>query len=170
MIDDLRGRVGKAILLGGLVAGLCDITDPIVFWGLRAGVAPIRILHSVASGWLGREAFNGGIPVAILGLVTHFFIATSWAAIFVLASLRLPLLRRRPLLIGPAYGLIVYTVMYYIVLPLSASATRPSWVPIILINNLAIHMFGIGLPIAFITSRVVWSDAPAPTARATVPA
>jgi hypothetical protein len=158
MADDLRGRVTRAILLAGLAAGTCDILDPIIFWGLRAGVAPIRILHSVASGWLGRAAFNGGIPVALLGLVTHFFIATTWATIFVLASLQLPALRRKPLVWGPIFGLFVYTVMYYVVLPLSAATARPSWEPIVLINNLAIHMFGIGLTIAWISSRVLGSD------------
>ena len=166
MNDDLRRRVLKAILLGGLAAGICDILDPIIFWGIRAGVAPIRILHSVASGWLGRAAFDGGIPIAILGLVTHFFIATSWATIFVLASLQLPALRRRPLLWGPLFGLGVYGVMYYVVLPLSLSATRPSWVPIILINNLAIHAFGIGLTIALVASRVIGPE-PVSTARRT---
>jgi hypothetical protein len=143
-----------------LAAGVCDILDPIIFWGIRAGVAPIRILHSVASGWLGKAAFDGGIPVAVLGLATHFFIATSWATIFVLASLQFPVLRRKPFyIVGPIYGLFVYSVMYYFVLPyLSQSATRASYVPIILINNLAIHMFGIGTTIAFITSRVLGSE------------
>ncbi len=59
-------------------------------------------------------------------------------------------------------------MMYYVVCPLSLAATRPSWVPIILINNLAIHMFGIGVPIAFITSRVMWGGTPASTPRPAV--
>jgi hypothetical protein len=156
--DDLRRRVMKAILLAGLTAGTFDILDPIIFWGIRAGVAPVRILYAVASGWLGRAAFNGGVPVAILGLVSHFSIATIWATIFVLASVQLPALRRRPLLWGPIYGLFVYTMMYYVVCPLSLALTRPSWDPVILANNLAIHMFGIGTPIAFITSRILGAE------------
>jgi hypothetical protein len=166
MTDDLRARVTKAILLGGLAAGTCDILDPIIFWGIRADVAPIRILHSVASGWLGTRAFNGGIPVAVLGLATHFFIATSWATIFVLASLQVPALRRKPLLTGPLFGLLVYCVMYYIVLPLSAAGARASYVPIVLINNLAIHMFGVGLPIALIANRILGTDPVSPAPRA----
>ncbi len=164
MPGDLNGRVMKAILLGGLAAGTCDILDPIIFWGIRAGVPPIRILHSVASGWLGREAFSGGIPAGILGLTTHFFIATSWATIFVLASLQVPALRRKPLLTGPLFGLLVYCVMYYIVLPLSAAGTRASYVPIVLLNNLGIHALGVGLPIALIANRILGTEpvAPAP--------
>jgi len=167
----MRGHITRAILLGGLAAGICDILDPIIFWGIRAGVAPIRILHSVASGWLGKSAFDGGIPIAILGLATHFCIATTWAAIFVLASLQFPVLRRKPFyVVGPLYGLVVYGVMYYVVLPyLSQSATRASYVPIILINNLAIHMFGIGTTIAFVTSRVLGSE-PAAFSRRYLPA
>ena len=154
----MRGPVVRAILLGGLAAGICDILDPIIFWGIRAGVAPIRILHSVASGWLGRSAFDGGIPIAILGLATHFFIATSWATIFVLASLKFPAMRRKPLMVGPIYGLFVYSVMYYVVLPyLSQSATRASYVPIVLINNLGIHMI-VGTAIALVASRVLGGE------------
>jgi hypothetical protein len=163
--DDLRRRMVKAILLGGLAAGICDILDPIIFWGLRAGVAPVRILYSVASGWLGRAAFDGGPAVAALGLATHFFIATTWATVFVLASFLVPALRRKPLLVGPLFGLVVYTVMYYVVLPLSGSATRPSFVPIVLINNLGIHAFGVGLPIAWITSRVLDAEPARSSAR-----
>jgi hypothetical protein len=167
MVDDLRGRVTRAILLGGLAAGTCDILDPIIFWGIRVGATPINILHSVASGWIGREAaIQGGMATALLGLVTHFFIATSWSAIFVLASLKLPALRRKPLVIGPIYGLLVYAAMYYVVLPyLSKALTRPSAVPIILINNLGIHMI-VGTAIAFVASRVLGS-APTPAVRAT---
>jgi hypothetical protein len=81
-------RALPSILLGGLVAGFFDITYATVFSYLRSGIAPIRILQSVASGWLGPAAFDGGAPAAALGLVTHFGIALTAAAIFVLASQR----------------------------------------------------------------------------------
>ena len=48
-----------AILWGGAVAGTLDISDALVFHGVR-GVAPWRILQAIASGLLGPQAF----PVA----------------------------------------------------------------------------------------------------------
>ncbi|HET8647044.1 MAG TPA: hypothetical protein VFO85_16225, partial [Vicinamibacteria bacterium] len=82
----------RAILLGGLVAGTMDITAAILLYA-RRGVPPLRILQSVASGLLGRAAFTGGVPTAALGLALHFFIATTAAAVYVLAARRLPLAR-----------------------------------------------------------------------------
>ena len=46
------------ILRAGLVSGTLDITDALVFYGLR-GAKPTVILQSIASGLLGRGAFRG---------------------------------------------------------------------------------------------------------------
>src|SRR5450432_2197772 len=92
-----------AILIGGAIAGTLDITYAIGFSALR-GVPPIRILQSVASGLLGAPAFNGGLPTAALGLALHFFIALSAAAIFYLASRKIPALIRHPVIGGLFYG------------------------------------------------------------------
>ncbi|MCU1262873.1 MAG: hypothetical protein JWO80_5758, partial [Bryobacterales bacterium] len=54
------------ILWGGLIAGILDITDALVFFGLR-GAKPIRILQSIAAGLLGPKAFKGGVGTAALG-------------------------------------------------------------------------------------------------------
>jgi hypothetical protein len=146
-------RALPSILLGGLVAGFFDITYATVFSYLRSGIAPIRILQSVASGWLGPAAFDGGAPAAALGLVTHFGIALTAAAIFVLASQRLPDLVRRPVAWGIAYGAVIYAVMNLVVLPLSRTQPRNAFPPIVLLTGLIVHMFLIGLPIAFAARR-----------------
>ena len=144
-------HVVRAIVWGGLIAGTLDIADALIFHAAR-GVAPWRILQAIASGMLGRQAFDGGAWAATLGLGLHFFIATSAAAVYNLTSLRLPLLIRRPIICGAAYGLVVYAVMQYIVLPLSAFRPgRPvpggaiDWA---LVNLLLAHIFCVGLPIA----------------------
>ncbi|MEO7167842.1 MAG: hypothetical protein ABI787_09650, partial [Spartobacteria bacterium] len=64
----------RAILIGGAIAGILDITYAIGFSAWR-GVAPLRLLQSVASGLLGAPAFEGGLPTAALGLFLHFCIA-----------------------------------------------------------------------------------------------
>ena len=115
----------KATLLGGLAAGAGDIIYAfIVFGPLTYGLSPERVLKSVAAGWIGREAARaGGWDIALLGLATHFMLATIMALIFVLISGGLATLRRRPIAWGFVYGLILYVAMNYIVVPLSAAAT-----------------------------------------------
>ena len=136
----------RTIVTAGLLAGALDITAAITLYAFR-GVSPIRILQSVASGLLGREAFSGGAATAVLGTCLHFSIATTAAAVFYLASRRLPVLVRRAVPSGVAYGLAVYTFMNYVVLPLSAVAKRP-FVLSTAIAQVIIHIFCVGLPIA----------------------
>ena len=146
-------RVLSSILLGGLVGGFFDITYAIVFSYLRAKVPPTRLLQSVASGLLGPAAFDGGVPTAALGLALHFFIALVAATVYVLASQRLPILIREPLWCGLAYGAGIYAFMNLVVLPLSRTAPRTAFPPIVIITGLIVHMFLIGLPIAFAARR-----------------
>lgn len=138
--------IGRALLFGTLTVGTLDILDAFVFFGLR-GVAPIRILQSIASGWLGRPAYAGGMPTALLGLVTHFFNASVIVAVYLAASRGWPVLAKRPFVMGPLYGIAVYGVMNYVVIPLSAAVTgKPT--PAVVVNGLLIHMLGVGLPSA----------------------
>jgi hypothetical protein len=136
-----------AIVIGGTIAGALDITYAIVFSAFR-GVAPMRILQSVASGLLGRPSYSGGFATATLGLLVHFCIAYLLAAIFYGVSRRLPVLVRRPVICGALYGLGVYAVMNLVVLPLSAFPSKVTFVPLVVATGLLVHMFFIGVPIA----------------------
>ena len=147
---------GKAILVGGLIAGALDITYAFILWWLRAQVTPMQILQSVAAGLLGKASYDGGAGTAILGAFLHFFNALVIAAIFVGASRLWPVLARRATIFGPLYGIGVYLVMNYVVLPLSAfpPRTRPP-APVVWITGVLAHMFLIGLPIALAAKRAV---------------
>ena len=143
----------QPILIGGLIAGALDITYAFVFSYIRSGRTPAFVLQSVASGALGRDAFQGGAKIAALGLGFHFVIALTAAAIYVLASRALPFMKTHPIFSGIIYGLCVYAFMYCIVLRVSAirATTWPWSLPkSVLIGGLLIHMFGIGLPIALV--------------------
>jgi hypothetical protein len=145
-----RSMPARAIVWGGLLAGLGDITFAFVVW--RA-IGPVRVLQSVASGLLGAAAREGGLATAALGAVLHFTIAFTWAAVFWLASRRLRALVRHPVVCGLLYGAVVYASMYFVVLPLSAiHAAFPHDASAILLS-LAGHMLLIGLPIALAASK-----------------
>ncbi len=133
---------------GGSIAGACDITYAIVA-NMQRGSPWDRTLQSVASGWLGRDAFSGGMPAAALGLASHFLIAFIWAAIYLGASRGLKPLAHRPLLFGPLFGALVYVLMNTVVVPLSAA---PFAIPL-RTTGLLVHVFLVGLPIALATRR-----------------
>jgi hypothetical protein len=142
----------SAILIGGAIAGTLNITYTIGISALL-GVAPVRILQSVASGLLGAPAFSGGLPTAVLGLVLHFCIAFAAAAIFYLASRATPVLTRHPVVAGLFYGFLIYAVMNLVVLPVSAYPRKVSFTLLVLVTGLLVHMFCIGLPISLAVRR-----------------
>lgn len=149
-----RQAAAYAVVVGGLVAGAIDITYALTFSGLR-GVAPTRLLQSVASGLLGSDAYQGGMPVAVLGFVVHFVLMMIIAAIFYFASTRLRFLVEKPLLWGGLYGFAVFWVMNLVVLPLSAFPSQVKFAPLWLTTSLIVHAFGIGVPIAFASRAAV---------------
>ena len=143
----------KPILIAGLVAGTLDILDAMLFYNFRSHVPPIRILYAIASGLLGRSAFTGGLPTAALGLAMHFCIAIFWAAVFILAARVVPALRRYAVVSGMIYGLIVYVIMNYVVLPHTHARPLPTQASIIVLNGVGAIVFCVGLPIALINKR-----------------
>ena len=137
----------KYILLGGAVAGALDIAYAFIVYGIR-GVSPLRILQSIASGLLGSASYAGGLATATLGAFLHLFIAVAAAATFYLASRRFNWLVQHAVAAGVVFGLCVYAVMNFIVVPLSAFPHRQSFPPLMLITGLLAHMFLVGVPIA----------------------
>ena len=122
--DSAPGPLGKrnallAIAVGGLIAGALDLTQACILFGWDIPLA-------IAGGLLGPQAFHGGAGTYVLGVLLHFFIAFSAAAIYYAASRRLVFLKEHPLVCGLFFGAAVEEVMSLIVLPLSAlHAKRP---------------------------------------------
>jgi hypothetical protein len=161
--DGVPMKVGgdaKAILIAGLVGGVLDIVFAFIYYG-NLGVSPARILRSVASGVVGTAARTGGVGLAAFGLLLHLLISVAAAAVFYAASRRFPWLLRHIYVAGIAFGLSVYFVMGYVVVPLSAFPFKGSGgaisVPVLLAN-----VFLFGLPIALCIRQ--WSG---PSARQT---
>jgi hypothetical protein len=141
----------KVIAGATLLVGTLDISDAFIFYGLR-GVPPLRILQGIAGGIYGRPALGMGHRSALIGLICHFFIAFCAASAFLLAARKLPL-AHHPWLYGTLFGVALYCVMNYIVLPLSKIGLRPTPPLVPLVNGVAALVFCIGIPLAFIARR-----------------
>jgi hypothetical protein len=139
-----------AIFAAGLLAGVLDITAAFVTWAPQ-GVPPVRILQGIASGLLGPQAFKEGMATTLLGGALHFLIAFSAAAVFYAASRKIDFMTRRPILSGVVYGVCVYLVMYWIVMPLAKM--HPAHTLTRSIVAIVTHMICVGLPISLMVRR-----------------
>jgi uncharacterized membrane protein YagU involved in acid resistance len=159
----------RAILVGGLIAGALDITFACVASSFK-GVDAMTILQSVASGLLGARAYEGGSGTAVLGLILHFAMMLIIAAIFVFMRRHGPqIVRERPALVGPLYGVAVYFVMNRVVIPLSAFPMKVDYIPASFLS-LAAHMFFIGWVIAWAAAKFDGAALISETARSRSPA
>lgn len=139
----------SSALIAGTVAAVVEMIPILAIQGLLLGVMPTRIFQSIASGLLGPAAYSGGIATVILGAALHLLISVIAAAVFIVAAQVRPSLLRLPVLSGLAFGVLVYVVMSWIVVPLSAVAFKPAFKPALMSVSLAVHMLFFGLPIAF---------------------
>ena len=150
-MDDLAKPRGVAALVTvWLLVGVLDISSAFAIWSYR-GTTWTRGLQGLTLPLIGQKAFTGGIATAAFGLALHFFIAFVVVTVFYLASRKMTFLLRHACPAGVIYGLGVYLVMYWLVLPRAYPKFRHA-----LGNDLlamAIHVVLIGLPTALTIRR-----------------
>jgi hypothetical protein len=136
-----------AIVIGGLSAGILDLTQALILFGPRVPLG-------IAAGLLGPQAAHGGgIAIYVLGVFLHFFIAFSAATAYYVASRTLKFLTEHWFICGLIYGTIVDQVMTLIVLPLSALHAHGPHKLHDLLLGIGVHVFTVGLPISFSVRR-----------------
>jgi len=143
-----RNSLLRPILAGGAVAGAFDLTCAFITLGLRNPLV-------IAGGLLGSQAAtHGGAGTWILGVILHFTIAFSAATIYCLSSRRLDFLKPHWLVCGLFYGIAIYLVMFFVVLPLCAYHYMGPYKYHDLVQGILVHMFLIGLPISLSLRRL----------------
>jgi hypothetical protein len=151
-----RASAFETIVYGGMAIGILDFLDASIFFPNYFGISFTDVWHGPASGIIGREASRaGGWPTAILGIFMHFCVAFSIAAVYFLLTRLIPKLLAHAVVAGLVFGVAAHFVMQYVVVPLSAIGTFPSWPPVgSLLNSLIGHALLVGLPVALIAA---WS-------------
>jgi hypothetical protein len=150
--ETLMRRVLATILAAGLTAGTLDITAALAVY-THFDARSELLLQGIASGVLGKHAFDGGVPTALLGLGLHFAIAMSWALLYYFANRSIIRVRTHPISSGILYGLVVYGVMNHIVIPLSAIGPQPFVLSDALVAA-GLLVLCIGLPISLVVERM----------------
>lgn len=158
MVTDTAGvdssrTAGSAILWGGLICGVLDITSAVII-SIASGSSPLRMLQGIAGALLGPSAFEAGFATAALGLAMHFAVALTATAIFYWLSRRIPAMVEWPVSSGIAWGVVWLLVMYRGVVPMTQVlrtlylANVKRTLPVLWPSPLLVHIVYVGLPIA----------------------
>jgi hypothetical protein len=143
----------SAIFLGGILAATIDIGAA----SLISGRSPAFIMQAISGGLLGKTTFSGGVATVILGAALQEIMGVLIAAIYVVLLKTVAGLLRRWVTSGLVYGVIVFFVMNYVVVPLSAWKLAPHFTPVKFAENMA-AMLLFGLIIAFFSRRLAMSE------------
>jgi hypothetical protein len=144
---DILSRLVRAGLRTGVTDGLFSSVLTVVVY--HSTVA--RLFQGVAGVLLGKEAFNGGTPTALLGLLMHFGVAFGWSTVFLLLVMRSSWIRgivATPygvVKVASLYGPFIWMVMSLAVIPLLAH--RPPAINIRWWIQLIGHIPFVGIPI-----------------------
>lgn len=140
------------VIKAGLLVGTLDILAALIQQYIKTGKSPVGVLKFIASGIFGQTAFTSGPMMIVVGLVLHFIIAMLFTLFFFWLTTKLPLLLKYKILTGIVYGIFIWCVMHFIIVPLSN--TPP--IPYTLKGNIiaiSILICCIGLPLAFMAGR-----------------
>lgn len=138
----------KKVFLIAFIAGTLDGLAAVIF---LAKMNFTGVFQYIASAILGKDAL-GGIKTVIIGLALHYFIAFSFTLFYTFAATKITLLKRHFILPGIVYGLLVWTVMNLIIVPLTKIPHAPFHAEKAILNAV-ILIFCIGLPISYLTAR-----------------
>ena len=111
----------------------------------------LSIFQFIASAIYGKAAFTGGTKTIIVGALSHYTIALGASAVFFLLYPRIAWLRKNKIAAGILYGIGVWVVTNWMILPITHIAHRVFHVSNALIN-IGILIGCIGLPLSFIAA------------------
>ena len=148
----MKKNFWTTIALSGLLVGSLDIIAAIVNFYIKTGKDPQIVLKYIAIALVGKEAFAGGIAMSALGLVLHFLVAFIWTMFFFWIFPKLRFLSFNRILTAILYGIFIWFIMNYVVVPMSKASVGAFNLKQATIAAL-ILIGAIGLPLSFIAYR-----------------
>lgn len=148
----MKNNLWKTIALSGLLVGSLDIIAALIQFYIKTGKDPLIVLKYIASAIVGKEAFSGGTPMAVVGLLLHFVIAFAWTISFFWIYPKLKLQTLNTILTGVLYGIFIWLIMTRVVVPVTKATTSAfDWKQAAIAALILIA--AIGLPLSFIAAR-----------------
>jgi hypothetical protein len=144
--------ISRAIVIATVIAGTLDILSAFA-WAILADGTPLGVLTGIGSAIVDREAFANPYVLPAIGLALHFGIMLVMATVYLLAASRISLLNRLAVLSGIGYGLVLWGVMYWVVLPHrwpTLFPVDPRLDPKGFAEDLFSHIVLVGIPIALV--------------------
>ena len=136
------------------LCGALDLGYAILITMVMGGTAK-AVLLSVASGPFGDGVADWGALALLLGVLVHFAIMAMMVAAYAPLSRTQIVLRMGPWLAGILWGLALYLVMYWIILPLRFPAVHPITEPARIARALFPHLALVGIPMALIARQTL---------------
>jgi hypothetical protein len=142
----------KRLLITFLIAGTLDILSAYTSGFIRTGRISRKMFQYIAGGALGlKNSLNGGVPVILLGIFFHYFIAFCFTAFFFFLYRKNRFFGLNKYISALVYGYFIWTVMNLIVLPLSALPSATITIGKVLLDGLILAVM-IGLPVSLSAS------------------
>ena len=116
----------RTISLTALLTGILQIASIVLKYLIENGRGPLSLFKYIASGVFGKEALDGGILMITWGLVIHFMIAFLCTVFLFLIYPGLSRWLKNKFLTGALYGISIWAIMNFIVLPLSKINKLPT--------------------------------------------
>lgn len=150
----LIGTVSFAtVLLTGSFVGLLDGVGAIIQYLAKGGKQPAVIFYYIASGLFGKTAYTGGTIMLIAGVLLHLLIALCWTCLYFCIFNRVAFVRQQRIISGILYGVFIWGIMNFVVLPVSYVHQQPFKLSQAVIA-IGILIAAIGLPLSFIAGRL----------------
>jgi hypothetical protein len=143
----------QGVLVSGSIVGAMDAVAANTHAYLLRGTPPAAVWRYVASAVFGKSAGAGGLEMVFAGLVFHFMVAIGWTGLFFVLYPRLRFFSANTFVAGMAYGLFVWLMMNFVVVPMTRITMAPIRLTTGTVLMILIHLFVIGVPIAYLARR-----------------
>jgi hypothetical protein len=148
-------RIGlpvRFLVVCWLLVGTLDIASAFADYYLSKRKNPLIVLRFIAEGLFGKAALTEGNIMYVWGLWLHYLITFCFTIFFYFVFTRLRLNRRNPFLVAACYGIFIYLVMNFTVLPI-VFQTPWKFRGLASIKAVIILIMAIALPLTFLMRR-----------------
>jgi hypothetical protein len=117
-------------------------------------IPPEVIFSFIASGWFGKQAMSGGTSMVLWGLILHYLIAAIFSVTMFLLYPNMIRVIRNKYLAGIIYGLAIWVIMNFVVLPFSNTPKSHGHLgPVALIKGITALVIGVGILVALMADN-----------------